>query len=433
MFNTFKSQSKNYLKRFDNLIFNFFPSNEIGWKIDLKIALLAFTISLLLAFPSLWLYFRPDKAGRLLYQMIQAENPLNRDLPLTAQILSYRFFVPTLNYFFGLRGYGVVLIPIISSFLNLFLISRILRNRTKDILFSLTCVVGISLTWFIVEGTAFWATTDSVSHLLLLLPAAFQINPAYFIFALPCSLFVDERSIFACVFLWLFLLRRDQLEINSFDKIQNKLLHLKLSRKMLFFSISMLIGVIFWIIGRYIINSGVIAPVPDISVVTNQIPQFRKFFKVYWFVQILNHLSSFKWVYFYPLFLVIELMKTSSNNLIKKHGFNFKKFFGFHILFFVFYSSISMVNGDVWRSMSFAYFFVLDSVLILYNLNKKFSLKLSRFISSLMIITPVCFFGLQDLSPQVSFPLPLVLLRTYLGLGESFFPFLEGLFRYVPS
>ena len=141
--------------------------------------------------------------------MLQSENPLNRDLPLTAQILSYRFFVPTLNYFLGFRGYSVVVIPVISSLINLFLVSRIIRESTKDIVFTVTCVIGISLTWFIAEGTAFWNTTDSVSHLLLLLPAAFNLNPAYFIFALPSSLFVDERSIFACAFLWLFLLRRE--------------------------------------------------------------------------------------------------------------------------------------------------------------------------------------------------------------------------------
>mgnify|MGYP007000255861 len=87
---------------------------------DIKFALIAFFISIFFAFPSLWLYFQPDRAGRLLFQMMQAENPLNRDLPPIAQLLGHRFFVPSLNYFLGFRGFFVVIIPILSSLINLF-------------------------------------------------------------------------------------------------------------------------------------------------------------------------------------------------------------------------------------------------------------------------------------------------------------------------
>ena len=427
-----KYQNKKIFKRFDNLFLKYFSSQELGWKIDFKIALFAFAITILFAFPSLWLYFRPDKAGRLLYQMIQSENPLNRDLPLTAQILSYRFLVPTLNYFLGLRGYSVIVIPVISSFINLYLISRIIRKSTKDILFSLICVIGISLTWFIAEGTAFWNTTDSVSHLLLLLPAAFKLNPTYFIFALPSSLFVDERSIFACAFLWLFLMRRDLMSSDYSKDIGSNFLNLKINKDILLTTFSMFIGFIFWVLGRYIIDSGIIAPAPDISVVTNQIPDFREFFGKYWLPQILNFLSSFKWVYFFPLFLIIKLMKKSSNSFRKIYGFNFKGYFGIHIFLFLFYSSIVMINGDVWRSMSFTYIFILESILILYTLNKQFISILNYRITLLMLLTPVSFFG-TNLTPQISFPLPIVLLRTYSGFGESYMIFFKKLFIFVPS
>ena len=30
-----------------------------------------------------------------------------------------------------------------------------------------------------------------------------------------------------------------------------------------------------------------------------------------------------------------------------------------------------MINGDVWRSVSFTYFFILESILILYTINKE--------------------------------------------------------------
>ena len=70
-----KYQDKKFFKRFDNLILKLFSIDEVGWKVDLKIALFAFAITIFFAFPSLWLYLRPDKAGRLMYQILQSENP----------------------------------------------------------------------------------------------------------------------------------------------------------------------------------------------------------------------------------------------------------------------------------------------------------------------------------------------------------------------
>ena len=91
-----------------------------------------------------------------------------------------------------------------------------------------------------------------------------------------------------------------------------------------------------------------------------------------------------------------------------------------------------MINGDVWRSISFAYFFILESILILYTLNKELISALNYWITFLMLATPVCFFGM-NLTPQISFPLPIVLLRTYFGFGETYMMFLKKLFIYVPS
>ena len=74
----FKLKNNYFIKKFDYFVHKLFSTTEIDWKIDFKIALFAFVITIFFAFPSLWLYFRPDKAGRLMYQMLQAENPLNR-------------------------------------------------------------------------------------------------------------------------------------------------------------------------------------------------------------------------------------------------------------------------------------------------------------------------------------------------------------------
>ncbi len=422
----------NIFDKFENFLLRISDQEKYGWRVDIKFALIAFFITIFLAFPSLWLYFQPDRAGRLLFQMMQAENPLNRDLPPVYQLLSYRFLVPSLNYFLGLRGFYVVVIPIFSSLVNLFLLSRIIRTRTKNNSFTLVNLIGLSLTWFIAEGTAFWGTTDSVSHLLILIPAAYRVNPLYFIFAIPSSLFNDERSIFATAFLWLFLIRRDLMNNNYSKENGSNLLNLKVNRNLLLTTCSMVIGFILWILGRYIIDSGMFAPAPNISVVTNQITNFWDFFPKYWPSQILNLLSSFKWVYFFPLLLIIKLLKKSSNNFIKTYGFNYKYYFGIHILVFLSYSSLVMINGDVWRSMSYTYLFILESILILYTLNKDFISVLNRWITFFMLVTPVSFFGV-NLSSQISFPLPFVLLRTYFGFGEKYMMFFKKLFLFVPS
>ena len=422
----------NLISKFDNFTLRISGHEQYGWRIDFKFALIAFFISIFFAFPNLWLYFQPDRAGRLLFQMMQAENPLNRDLPPIAQLLGYRFFVPSLNYFLGLRGFSVVVIPILSSFINLFLLSRIIRISTNNNSFTLLNLIGLSLTWFIAEGTSFWGTTDSVSHLLILIPAAYKVNPFYFIFAIPSSLFNDERSIFACAFLLLFLIRRDLMTRDDSKEIRSNLFNLKKTRNFLLTTFSMFIGFVFWILGRYIIDSGIIAPTPNISIVTNQINNFWEIFGKYWPVQILNYLSSFKWVYLFPLFLIIKFLKKSSNRFWNLYGSNFKDYFGVHILVFLFYSSIVMINGDVWRSMSYTHLFVLESILILYALHKEFSMRLNYWTTFLMLVTPVGFFGLS-LTPQISFPLPLVLLRTYFGIGESYMMLFKNLFIFVPS
>ena len=194
----------------------------------------------------------------------------------------------------------------------------------------------------------------------------------------------------------------------------------------------MFLGVCLWLIGRFIIDAGILAPQPDISIVTDQLPNFSSFFREYWFTQLLNYLSSFRWFYFYPVFLLVHLYGVSSNRLKKEYGFDFKRYFDLNFIIFLFYSSIVMINGDVWRSMAFTYFFILETMIILHTLKKDMSININYWLTFLMIITPVSFFGL-DLTPQISFPMPLVLLRTYAGLGESFMPWFKELFKYVPS
>ena len=74
----------------------------------------------------------------------------------------------------------------------------------------------------------------------------------------------------------------------------------------------------------------------------------------------------------------------------------------------------------------------MESILILYTLDKEFIRELNHWIAILMLATPVTFFGM-NLTPQISFPLPIVLLRTFSGFGESYMIFFKKLFIFVPS
>ena len=125
-------------------------------------------------------------------------------------------------------------------------------------------------------------------------------------------------------------MRRDLMCGDYLKKIESNFLNLKITRNILFTTFSMFVGFILWLLGRYIIDSEIFAPAPNIIVVTSQIDNFWEFFPKYWPPQILNLLSSFKWVYFFPLFLITKLLKKSSNSFMKIYVFNFKGYFGIH-------------------------------------------------------------------------------------------------------
>jgi hypothetical protein len=145
-----------------------------AWKYDIRVGTFAFLVSLLLAAPVLWIYLEPGAGGRLADFIALAAEPFRRDLK--EPILGYRITVPLLNYFLGLRGYAVAIPAIAASLANLILCCRIFRMRTQSALLPFFASVGLSLTFFIAEGTTFWSAPDSVAHLIVLIPAAFSLH-----------------------------------------------------------------------------------------------------------------------------------------------------------------------------------------------------------------------------------------------------------------
>ena len=150
--------------------------------IDLRISIFCFFSSLILAFPSIWIYLQDDYGGgRLIGFMMQAENPFRRDLILSNpgfSVLEYRIFVPLINNILGFRNYFVIFPALVCNFFNLYLCSKIFREKTGNKTLTIYSCFALSLSFFVVGPNIFWGSPDSVAFTLALIPAAFNL-PIY--------------------------------------------------------------------------------------------------------------------------------------------------------------------------------------------------------------------------------------------------------------
>ena len=386
--------------------------SRAGWRQDVRSGLFAVLVSLFLAAPVLWIYLEPGYGGRLADFMAQAAEPLRRDLK--EPILGYRITVPLLNHWLGFRGFAVIIPAITVSFVNLVLCSRILRQRTQSSLFSIFGGVGLSLTFFIAEGTTFWSAPDSVAHLLALLPAAFSLHWAYFVGAVPIAMFVDERSIVSFVFLLIFLWRRD----------------FGLSFKAPAFKIiCFLAGLSLWKLGRVVLDSGWLAEPPVNSLLSGQASRVLEIGAPHdgWGVWIVNIICAFKWMYVFPVILSALLIRwfVMQRNPLTPMLYSLVVPWSLYLLLFFAWVGSAAFNGDVWRTVSFAFFFVLEAMLLLWSARPLLAMALARISMLLMIATPIAYVG-SALTPQLQFPLPLVLWRTYAGGGAGFMYWLRS-------
>jgi len=388
--------------------------SRAGWQQDVRSGLFAFLTSLFLAAPILWIYLEPGYVGRLLDFMAQASNPLRRDL--RELILGYRITVPLLNHWIGFRGFAVIIPAIIASLVNLILCSRIIRQRTHSSVFSVYGAVGLSLTFFIAEGTTFWSSPDSVAHLLALLPAAFSLHWAYLAGAVPIAMFVDERSIISFAFLLLFWWRKEGLGLSF--KTQALTI------------IGFVVGLLLWKLGRVVLDSGWLAEPPSNSLVSSVTSRVLETGAPHdgWMVWAVNIICAFKWMYVFPVILSALLFRKSiaqGKFLTSRLGLLVVPW-SLYLLLFLASVGAAAFSGDVWRTVSFAFFFVLEGMLLLWSVRPLLAMALARISMLLMIATPVAYVG-SALTPQLSPPLLLVLWRTYAGGGAGLMSWFRSL------
>jgi len=377
-----------------------------GWQLDLRIGLLAFCISLLFAFPSLWQWLAGDP-NRINEFLAQAHNPWRRDL--TEPILYYRFLVPLLNHGIGLRGFWAVLPGIAASFLNLCLLSRLVRERTQNITYSLVVVIGFAFTFFIAEGTTFLCSPDSVAHCFVLLLAVFDVGLIASALMALGSLLVDERSIAALAFLCIFQFHSVSLRRNLSSALRSMPAHF----------LSLLLALLAWKGIRLCLELGLWSDPVRSQLLAETSSKVLASLQPWdgWAPWMVNALAAFKWVYIYPALLTILVARkivTSTRLAGPSADPILPAIWSANVCLFAILLIASMFNGDVWRTVSFGYLFCIEAALSLYEMVGPSILTTATVTSVLMVVTPVAYVA-PDLSERVAYPMPFVLWRTFFG------------------
>ena len=120
-------------------------------------------------------------------------------------------------------------------------------------------------------------------------------------------------------------------------------------------------------------------------------------------------------MYLFPIFLLFFIFYKffSKEKSPKQIDYQLLKVFLINFFLFVLVVIASIFNGDQWRTMSFAFFFIIESIILTSRISTIIFSRLGKISMLLMLSTPVIQFG-SNYSPQISFPLPLVLIRTFL-------------------
>lgn len=181
-------------------------------------------------------------------------------------------------------------------------------------------------------------------------------------------------------------------------------------------AIGILAGLCAWKLGRIIIDLGWLAEPPSNNLVSGVASRVLQMGSPHdgWAVWIVNIICAFKWMYVFPLALSLALLSRIAVRNSSSARDSIAVMWILYLFLFIAWLGAAAFNGDVWRTVSFAFFFVIEAILILSSMAPELSLRLSR-VSMLMVIsTPVAYVG-SALTPQLSPPLPLVLWRTFEG------------------
>ncbi len=391
-----------------SLLRRWLPDSLPGWQIDLRIGLVCILVSLALAAPPLWLYRDPQLSGRLVDVMAQAVDPLRRDLQ--EPILYHRIVVPAFNHLVGLRGLAVAVPGLAASALCLVLTARILRTAVGSALYAFQCCLALAMTLFIVEGTSFWMAPDSVSHLFVLLAALPGATGAFLALAAPIALLNDERALLSLAYLPLLAALP--------AAVSPKPAGATPWRRASVTAMGLGIGIGLWLLGRFALQTGWIGAGfsrPEhyraVGIALGAIRPLDG-----WWVWLANVWASFKWVWIAPLLAaglaasaaarpgraVLPLPPGTAVVLLAT---------GLTGAILV----LSLFNGDVWRSVSFAFPAMILAQIHLHRHSPERASRLASGIALAMLVTPVLYFG-SNLVLQVFPPLPLVLVRTFLPL-----------------
>ena len=343
--------------------------------------------------------------------MAQAENPFNVDYSDNFHnVLAFRIIVPLFNHFIGLRGFWIILPSLFGSYLLLIVSSRILEKYHNQFNTRIL-LISLSTSYLFVSGTNFWEANDSLAIaiiLLVVLLKPFWIQSILIFLAIS----IDERSIFSILLL--------PLLIKSYQ--DQKLIKLK---EVFIYYLRWLPGFISAYFFRFLITNGIIFSSPlenyqydknyDLVFSTSSYhPKNIAYVLIQWFL-------SIRWLWLYIMLFISDLFNDFKKNFSKRKKYNFLNsnytaILYFFILIFSYFCS-NLFVGDIWRCALYLFPILYTSILMIRE-SQKIKTKIILSLMFLMIITPQFYLGSFQTTGtssvlNISYPLPLVLIRTF--------------------
>jgi hypothetical protein len=366
--------------------FDIFAQRHPRPVVALLVGFAVWFLSIFLYAPPLW---QVSKLSRLADFLSQSANPLTRHL--AEPILAYRITTPVIAWILQLRGLNAFAIQYVAHIFTFSIIYLVLERRAGRSTALLTCL-AISLTYVTQWPNTHPGYSDAVTHLAI---AITLFSPNFGVVALSTILGMlnDERFVLAMPFVFFWHAASPKL--------------MTAIRENVGLLSAFLIGLFVVSIVRHAltvgwIGEGIVVPKLYSQIVDEAILQFRPFGST-WSNFFISVLLSFRWVWILPLIAFTRFRKGDPPWLIVGT---------WGCVFLAVLSAVTV--WDVARSIAFIFPVVVTSVWWIDKNKQLLSNRLLASVIALCIVTPGMGYygGVNKL--RFFYPLPLVLIRTYL-------------------
>lgn len=339
------------------------------------IGLAGWALSILLYFS--WEMILPENRVRWNDVIKLAENPFRRDLE--EPILSYRILIPGIFYLLGLNPQYIMIVPYICGMFTIILLALITRKYFEDETGSYL-TISLALSGLLLWTNIVPGAMDTVTHMFSAL-CLFNIQPFIYTFLVFAGCMNDERMFLAVPFILMWKYCWHKREENS-------------DRYIKLLTINIVLGIILYILFRYMLKVGVIGEGIDTPKVYKgfivTLSQLQPYTAT-WRQWLWNVFMSYRWCW---LVFFIGLLCGRVNIFLKC------------IILVVMSGTVfsTILVGDVSRSISYSYPCILVAAVLLQKYNSLILKSVAKIVFVLQIMTPAGFYvvgHLMWLSPPL--------------------------------